>query len=199
MTTNVIVMKIALTLLALPPFLPPDSPYLPFMNLSATLGSTPHLPFEPCAPSTFDLWPLSQATPISPAHLCMRRRTLLHCFYYSIWSLLGQPFDPAPTLMSSRQCDATSWIGWCQGIRMMCGCLGVDAEAKKRVRGKMWGCVCVFVNSPTAALPGWHHACQPTNCRMQKAMQVWHASVPGVCTVPALEKRRKKLTDLYMI
>ena len=75
-------------------------------------------------------------------------------------------------------------------------------------RNCVYVCVCACdkswfgcrINSPTAALPGWHHACQPTNCRMQTAMQVWHASVPSLCTVPALEKHRKKLmTYMYYI
>ena len=88
---------------------------------------------------TLHIWPLtspSQATPISPAHLCMRHRTLRHCFYSSIWSLLDRPFDPAATLMSSRQCDATSRIGydvWLSGCR---------CRRNKRVRGKLWVCVC---------------------------------------------------------
>lgn len=115
MNTNVIIMKLALTLLALPPFFPQTLPSS-FSWICLQPWARPHtLHLNPAHhPPTFDL-PCSRPHPF-PAHLCMRHRALLHCFYYSIRSLLDQPLDPAPSLMSSRQCDAPD--------RLVPGCKG---------------------------------------------------------------------------
>lgn len=150
------------------------------MSLSATLGQTPHPPFE----LRTDLWPSPlQSSPITappPISACATE-PCLHCFYYPIQSLLDQPPDPA--LMSPRQHDAVGWAVADYSCRRGRRTRSIDVEFG---RARLLRC-CLGDIAPASL----------TNCRMQKAMQVRHASVPDVCTVPALKKSVEKNTRTH--
>lgn len=203
-------MKLAMTLLALPPF--PSKLSLPPIHESVCnpgLDPTPSIWTLHTLPLTFDL-PCPKARPI-PRPSLHAPQSLAALLLLLHLKLVGPTLNPDPTpllwchlgsvtlplQLQDRLvlgCKGDVWFIW---VWMWCRrCRKWERERKKNVCVKSW---CRRrIHSPTAALPGWHRACQPTNCRMQKAMQVWHASVPGVCTVPALEKCRKKLTDIYI-
>lgn len=156
-----------------------------FMNLTATLGWTK----QPITPSNHNL---PQPSACAPQPIA-----LLQSFNYFISNWLDQSKTRSPV---RDQCNATSAA---RGVRLLmmygyvCVCTGVMRTLKTTGRAHARLCGWELVQTcrsrlPTAALPGRHSARQLTNCRMQTAMQVWHASVPSVCPVPALEMHRTK-------
>lgn len=99
----------------------------------------------------------------------------LHCFYYPIQSSLDRPWPHSDITQAAQRYG-------------MCRCRdGGDYSCRRGRRTRS-----TDVEFGRARLLrrrlGDIKPASLTNCRMQKAMQVWHASVPDVCTVPALKK-----------
>lgn len=111
-----------------------------------------HLQLWPRTPFT-NLWPVpSQSLPISAC----ATEPCCTAFTIPLEACWTNP-RPPPLLW----CHLGRGREWCTVWLYECGCNAKDRRRWERKR------VGADTDSPTAALPGWHRACQPTNCRMQ--------------------------------